>query len=157
MKMKKQAVFALLTCVISNTFAADISESFAKCAFTKEDRARLACFDKLRDEVFKQNNATAANSYQTMSLTDLKVDIKRLVGKKATVSASIQSVGGMNFLKSDEMDMTPVLADADKLPRDDRKKLASSCQMLLCRGQFSGVIKQMPMGLGMSLDKVEWR
>lgn len=98
-----------------------------------------------------------AQNAKEMDLTDLKVDAKELIGKQVLVKASIQQMGDMSLLKSDPLDMAPVWADAGKLPRDDRKKLASGCQMVLCSGKFQGTMVKGPMGPTLRLEKVDWR
>jgi len=140
--------------------AEDVSAAFAKCATTKDDRARLACYDKIRDDLAKANtpsNTGIANGYKQLNLVDLKVDLKELNGKKVAVTSLIQIMGEMAMLKSDELDMAPVFADFTKLPRDDRKKLASGCQVVLCKGLFYGVVRQLPLGTGVALEKVDWK
>lgn len=60
------------------------------------------------------------------------------------------------MLKSDLMDMSPILAETEKLPREDRKKLVNGCQMMMCSGTFYGSIKNLPLGIGMSVERVVW-
>lgn len=156
----KLAYVALLACGFATAAVADdITSAFSKCAVTKDDRLRLACYDKIRDDVVKANSGTQAPSggYLDIQLIDLKVDLKKLTGKKVSVSALVQVMGDMAFLKSDDLDMSPVGIDTENLPRDDRKKLASGCQMVLCKGQFFGTVKQLPLGLGVSVDRVAWK
>lgn len=90
-------------------------------------------------------------------MSDLKVDIKDMMGKRVTVRASVQTMGDISMLKSDPVDMTPVWATTDKLPREDRKKLANGCQLLLCNGLFSGVIHKGVFGPALAVEKVEWK
>lgn len=144
---------------MTTALAEEVTAAFIKCANTKEDRSRLACYDKIRNDIVKAYGASQqpANGYQSVGLVDLKVDLKKMVGKKISVPALVQIMGDMAMLKSDEMDMAPIFADTEKLPRDDRKKLANGCQIILCKGQFYGVVKQLPLGLGVAVEKVEWR
>lgn len=156
----KRIVFLLLAAgTISTAFAEDVTAAFIKCGTTKDDRSRLACYDKIRDDIVKAYGASqqSSNGYQSVGLVDLKVDLKKMVGKKISVPALVQIMGDTAMLKSDEMDMAPIFADTEKLPRDDRKKLASACQMILCKGQFYGTVKQLPLGLGVAVEKVEWK
>lgn len=157
--MKGIAILLIATSAVSTVQAEDVTTAFIKCASTKDDRSRLACYDKIKDDIVKAyaTSQLPANGYQTIGLVDLKVDLKKLVGKKVSVPALVQIMGEMAMLKSDEMDMAPVFADTEKLPRDDRKKLANGCQMILCKGQFYGTVKQLPLGVGLAVEKVEWR
>lgn len=156
--MKRIAILLMVAGVVSTVRAEDVTVAFMKCANTKDDRVRLACYDKIKDDIVKANSTAAPTTgYQPMSLVDLKVDLKKLVGKKVGSLALVQIMGDMAMLKSDEMDMAPIFADTEKLPRDDRKKLANGCQVILCKGQFYGVVKQLPLGLGLSVDRVDWK
>jgi hypothetical protein len=145
------AVFA------ASAVAEDITNAFTKCATTKDDKARLACYDSIRDNVVRANTkANEAGQHQTIALADLKTDIKSMRGQKVAVKANIQTVGGMSMLKSDPMDMAPVFADTESLPREDRKKLLNGCQVILCSGVFYGTVKTMPLGIGLVLEKATW-
>lgn len=157
--MKRLALFLVVCGMTSTAVAEDVTAAFTKCGATKDDRSRLACYDKIRDDIVKAyaTSQQPASGYQSIALVDLKVDLKKLIGKKVSVPALVQIMGEMAMLKSDEMDMAPVFADTEKLPRDDRKKLASGCQMILCKGQFFGTVKQLPLGVGVAVEKVEWR
>jgi len=95
------------------------------------------------------------NAYRPVQLDDLKVDIKQMYGQKIAVSASIQTMGEMSMIKSGLMDMAPILANTDGLPRDDRKKLVTDCQGM-CSGVFYGIIHKSVMGPEIILKKVEW-
>jgi|688.fasta_scaffold1528260_1 hypothetical protein len=79
-----------------------------------------------------------------------------MLGKKVSVSALTQTVGQLFMLKSDLMDMTPIVFDIDTLPREDRKKLVNSCQIVPCRAVFFGTIKNFKMGIGLRVEKVIW-
>lgn len=143
----------------TSVYAEDITESFTKCAITANDKARLACYDKIRDDIVAANKprqVQGREGYQEIDIADLKVDLKVLKGKKVSTRAYIQVVGEMSMLKSDPMDMAPIFADASNLPREDRKKLANGCQVILCEGVFLGVVKSLPLGVGLTLDKVIW-
>lgn len=139
--------------------ADDITSEFTKCATTKNDKARLACYDGISANFFKESDAQTKryDGYKLTDLADLKVDIATLNGKKIAVSSYIQTVGDTSMLKGDPMDMSPVFAVTSKLARDDRKKLLSACQSDLCRGTFYGVIKQGDLGPALFLDKVVWQ
>jgi hypothetical protein len=148
---------ALTAC--STSHAEDVTNTFIKCATTKDDKARLACYDKIRDDIVsanRPNQPSAKDTYQPIALTDLKVDIKTLKGKKITTSGYVQVMGEMAMLKSDPMDMAPIFIETDGLPRDDRKKLANGCQVVVCGVTFFGVVKALPLGVGIVASKVVW-
>ena len=158
--MKKTVALLAIAFACNFVQAEDVTTAFAKCAVTKDDRSRLVCYDKIRDDLVKANSPAAqatGNGYKQLNLVDLKVDLKELISKKVAVNSLIQIMGETAMLKSDELDMAPIFADFSKLSRDDRKKLASGCQVVLCKGLFYGVVRQLPLGTGVALDKVEWR
>jgi hypothetical protein len=158
--MTKKTSIILLLCLSSfNVVADDVTEQFSACAVTDNDKERLACYDKLRDDIVAANQPKQAKlkGYTPIDLADLKVDIKSMVGKKVEVSALIQTMGDTSFLKSDALDMSPVFSLTDKLPRDDRKKLLNGCQAILCGGTFYGTIINSSFGASVSIEKVNWR
>lgn len=145
------AVFA------ASAVADDITSAFIKCATTKNDKVRLACYDKIRDDVVRANaKPNGPGQHQTVALEDLKTDIKSMRGQKVAVRASIQTMGEMFMLKSDPMDMAPIFAETDAMPREDRKKLLNGCQVVMCSGIFYGTVKSLPLGIGLALEKVTW-
>jgi hypothetical protein len=152
----KRFILLLALVLSSHAFADDVTDAFIKCANTKNDKVRLACYDKIRDDIVRANKPTSSTEYQVMDIDDLKVDIKKLYGQKISVAAYIQTLGGMSMLKTNGMDMTPIIADADNLPRDDRKKLNSGCDSGLCEGIFYGIPAESPMGPQFVIEKVEW-
>lgn len=152
--------FVLAALVFAGTLhAQDIAPAFTKCAATVNDQVRLACYDKIRDQLPRSAapGSSQVARYDSIQLADLKVDIKGMMGKKVAVAASIQSMGETSMLKSDPMDMTPIWADTEKLPREDRKKLANGCQMLLCSGRFYGTLSKGVFGPSLVVDRVEWK
>lgn len=101
--------------------------------------------------------APPASQYVTVKIEDLKVDLKQMVGKKVAVGALAESMGEMLFLKASEFDTNSIEADFERLPREDRKKIANDCQMNSCRGTFYGTVRNLSLGVGVVLDKVQWR
>ncbi|MEJ7685658.1 MAG: hypothetical protein WKG52_00915 [Variovorax sp.] len=141
--MKHIALLISTAVCVGFVHAEDVTETFAICARTKDNSARLACYDKLRDRFGKSTTpaASRAAGYQPMELLDLKADIKTLIGKKVAVTGGVQMMGDLAMLKATSTDMTPVWLNIERLSRDDRKKLLSGCVSLLCEGQFSGTIR----------------
>ncbi|MRT30853.1 hypothetical protein [Herbaspirillum sp. CAH-3] len=157
----KRIFFAAFPLFMSGAAQAlDATDMFSKCAVVKDDKKRLACYDNIRDAAVKEYQAAQqpVKGYAWMKFSDLKVDIKELNGKKVMVGALAQTIGEQLLIKSDELDMNPVFATYDKLPREDRKKLANGCQVILCKGVFYGTVRQLPLGVpGLVLDQVEWK
>lgn len=151
----KQVVTICIALFMTSAAAEDVTSAFTKCATTKDDKARLACYDKIRDDIVRANSRPQGQ-YSSVSLADLKTDIKTLRGEKVAVKAYIQTLGGTFLLKSDPMDMAPVFAETDAMPREDRKKLLNGCQVVMCSGAFYGTVKSLPLGPGLALERVTW-
>jgi hypothetical protein len=105
--------------------------------------------------------AFAANApqYQSVSLADLKVDIQDMKGKKVQTKGEIQVMGSLDgvMLKTDPMDMAPIWLNANKLPRDDKKKLLNGCQVVTCTATVSGTIGQGAFGAALVAESVVWK
>lgn len=160
-KHKKCALFAatILSPIFGMmSYAEDFTAAFTKCALIKIDSARLACYDGIMTGIVKtySSHPAMANNYQPINLVDLKVDIGDMDGRRITVQAGMQAIGEIGMLKGSVMDMSPIRADFSKLPREDRKKLASGCQVTLCDGKFFGMVGSNAMGPLLLLDRVEW-
>lgn len=160
------ARFAIITCMVLATIhgtsqAEDMSNDFAKCAVTKDDRQRLACYDGIRDRIMQQykNDQTTKAKYPPIALADLKADIRGMSGKKVETVGKVQVMGGLEMvmLKTDEFDMAPVFVSAESLPRDDRKKMLNGCQMALCKARVRGTVKRSPMGDQIVAEEITWQ
>ena len=158
-KKRYSAIFLVAMLASTSSIAEDVTNAFIKCAITKGDKARLACYDKIRDEIVAANSpkpSQVKDPYAAITLADLKTDIKTLKGKKFAVKAAVQTMGEMSMLKSDPMDMSPIFAATESLPREDRKKLLNGCQIVICSGVFYGTVKALPLGIGLALERVVW-
>jgi hypothetical protein len=155
---KIAAPFIFVVCLWSIAAKAeDVTNSFTLCATTDDDRKRLACYDKIRDTLVKQSQTDTskqkASQYQPMDLVDLKTDIKTLRGKKVDASGMVQIMGEMVFLKSDALDMTPVMVETGNISRDERKALLQKCASF-CQGQVLGVVRSGALGPELAADHV---
>lgn len=99
----------------------------------------------------------SATDYAPIQLQDLKVDIKSMTGKHIVTKGGAQSFGDTTLLKDSAIDMNPIQMSVDSLPREDRKKLANGCQMILCSGVFYGTINKGALGPELKLEKVTWK
>lgn len=134
----------------------DITAAFAKCAITDNDQSRLRCYDKIRDDVVAQDAATSrgiATKYKSVTLIDLKTDIKSMIGQKVETEGVLQLMGDIVFLKSDGMDASPIMVSTDHVPRQERKSLLQSCTEL-CEGTVIGSIRNGPLGAQVNADHV---
>lgn len=152
----RSAVLLASLFACASAIAEDYTEAFSKCAVTDDDKQRLACYDKIRDDIVKNEQQKPNSQYPNIDINDLKVDLGNLNGKKFSVAAYVQSFAGVYFIKSNSMDMNPITADMDKLPREDRKKLISECQTKLCLGVFYGAVSNRDYQTKFVVSKVEW-
>lgn len=151
---------ALFAVTLPSVYAEDVTDAFIKCATTKQDRQRLACYDQIGQEMAKKYKTPSLsnknNGYASMSLLDLKTDIKSLSGKKVNVVGSMHMVGDMVFLQSDMMDMSPVMVNIAHLPREDRKRIIKGC-IALCDAQINGKVKEGPLGPELAAEQIIWK
>ncbi|WP_136027620.1 hypothetical protein [Klebsiella variicola] len=133
-----------------------IAMIFTSCMASAEINP-LDVFNASRTDGYeKQDVKETEPEYHQIDIADLKVDQKELVGKKLAVAAYVQHIGDTTFLKNGTLDMNPIFANSDKLPREDRKKLVNSCDTGQCAAIFYGAIKSVPEGTKFFIDKVEW-
>jgi hypothetical protein len=71
----------------------------------------------------------AKTGYRAMSITDLKLDIKEIVGEKVEVAGTLSLFGGMATLSDSKqpLDMNAVIASIEELSRADREFIHSQC------------------------------
>lgn len=158
--MKKTIVSVILMTNLGAAHCETLYEAVANCKGIKNEHDRLVCYENIGARVTPPTAATAKNTsstaYSSMSLLDLKADIKSLVGKKVAVSGSLQMVGELAMLSSGPMDMTPVMVNIDKLPRDDRKQALKGC-LTYCGVQINGTVKNGPLGQQLNAEQVVWK
>jgi hypothetical protein len=85
--------------------------------------------------------ALAQSQTRTIDLTDLKLDIDDMQGQTVKVTGLLQVIGDMVMLKSEPMDMSPVMVNAKQLSRDDRKLLLNKCP-ILCKATVVGKVDE---------------
>lgn len=158
--MKNQVLIAVLALATSAAFADEVTDAVIKCATTNDTRARLGCYDNLARGIVQKNKShpdrEAGTAYKDMDLLDLKADIKSLGGKKVRVAGSLQMMGELAMLRSDPMDMTPVMVNIEKLPREDRKQALKGC-LTYCGVQISGRVANGPLGQEVIAENVVWK
>jgi len=146
---------------VNQALAKDFNEELTTCYLTKDNTKRLACYDKvIADDVkYYQNEQKKASlvKYKNMDLLDLKTDIKSLEGQKVSVIGQVQMMGELVILKESPMDMTPIMLDITKLPRDDRKQMLKSCAVICDNVRVNAVVHQGAMGGTLIADQVVWQ
>ena len=99
--------------------------------------------------------AMAQKSPVEIGLTDLKLDIASMTGQTVRVKGLIQVMGEIILLKSELMDMSPLMVGSSHLSREDRKKLLTVCTVM-CEGIIVGKIGPSVFGSsGLDATKLE--
>lgn len=52
----KRIMFICMAIFMASAAAEDVTNAFSKCAITKDDKTRLACYDKIRDDIVRANS-----------------------------------------------------------------------------------------------------
>jgi hypothetical protein len=89
----------------------------------------------------------ADKEYPAISLSDLKLDRKRMIGRKITVSGTYTQVGDMSTLSSGLGDTSPIFMDVSRLPPDQRKALLD-CGAGQCEVDVEGVVGPLSLDIG---------
>lgn len=99
---------------------------------------------------------SAKPRYRPMSYTDFLLDHGKLKGQRIQLKASIQSAMNVTFLRRNELDSNPVMAEIEELSREDRKKILTLCQHVTCSGTFYAQVRD---GMGfpaIKVERIEW-
>ena len=101
------------------------------------------------------NSSSQEPEYQSMSITDLKLDLSELVGQKVEVEAELMSVSGMIMLtdNTQPFDTNPITGASDNLPRDDRRYILEHCDMG-CTVRIRGAVVKTMLGEEIELHEL---
>ena len=161
-----RATACALLMLCGTASAKDYGDALRQCGNIDDDKKRLDCYDDVlfamnaeaRKLMYKQTEQSQLRQqYLEMSLTDLKVDARSLYGKKVQVTAGLQVLGSSALLKDDPHDRTPIWAMTDRLSREDRVYITTTCQKKLCKGNFYGSVVMGVPGPTLLLEAVEWQ
>lgn len=124
-------VLALVTC-LAPAASAQAPDSINKCHSITNDAARLDCYDKLPT----QQPSNAGGTYQPLTLTDLKLDLRNLVGHKIEVTGRILANTETVQLRSAPLDTDPVFVSLKSVSREQRgailKQCGDGCMVIVC-------------------------
>jgi len=98
-------------------------------------------------EILLQVKENSSGKYKKISIVDLKLDIQDLGGHLVEVTGQLGSFGDFLMLgdPSTGMDTSPVLAEAKKLSREERRYIIEKCNLgcrITVRGEVSTVMFQ---------------
>ncbi len=118
--------FAVLT-VVATLLASGLAR--ADQTATLPDGRSVLLKDNGTYQILPKQEPATAGGYQTMQMSDLKVDLKQLIGQKVRVSANGLYLGDQLVISdpSVEFDMNGVMVETKDLPRDVRKWIVTKC------------------------------
>lgn len=181
---KDQAAKEMLVCfmnefVLNNVFppgvkrlARSIYESKVKAEAmnAKTDQGQLVVircmvnsktFEQIAKNDAQNSGATLPKTptqLPTMDMVDLRLDFASLSGRKVRVKAIGYYVMNMFVLKGDPMDMSPIIVDTSKVPREQQRRILQSCGDIMngCRVTVSGTVGKVSYQNGIVAEMVEW-
>jgi hypothetical protein len=91
-------------------------------------------------------------------MDDLRLDMASLDGKKVRVRGVGHFMMDMFMLKKSMTDMSPMIVDIAKLPRDQRREIMSQCSDLMsgCQVTVHGTVGKVNFKKGLFAERVEW-
>ena len=122
-------------------------------------RARLSVGALVFVFVFILAPGVHGGDYQSMGITDLRLDIDQLHGELVEVDVSLTKSGDMVMLTNPEDmgDMNPVMADDSELPREDRRFILERCGMQGCNVTVRGEVQNIMFEPGLMLHELDDR
>jgi hypothetical protein len=98
------------------------------------------------------------SSAPLLDMDDLRLDMASLDGKKVRVRGVGHYMMDMFMLKKSMTDMSPMIVDITKLPRDQRREIMNQCSDLMsgCRVTVHGTVGKVSFQKGLFAERVEW-
>lgn len=100
---------------------------------------------------------SSTSRYKPIAYTDFLLDHGKMKGQRIRLKASIQSSMNVTFLRRNELDSNPVMAEIDDLSREDRKKILTLCQHVSCSGEFYGQVQEGTLFPKIKIERIEWQ
>ena len=119
------------------------ANGLARCRTITDAAERLGCYDR--------------RGYQTVSLTDAKLDQDRLRGQEVEVSGNLMIVSEIALLRSGSEDASPLVVDVKAVPREQRRKALDRCGALGCAATVRGTVDRMMTQPGIVADNIDLR
>lgn len=115
------------------------------------------------EKAMKENSGekrppVSGSSTPLLDMDDLRLDMASLDGKKVRVRGVGQYMMDMFMLKKSMTDMSPMIVDITKLPRDQRREIMNQCSDLMsgCRVTVHGTVGKAAYQKGLVADRIEW-
>jgi len=109
-------------------------------------------------EKHSPSSGSSGSSAPLLDMDDLRLDMASLDGKKVRVRGVGHYMMDMFMLKKSMTDMSPMIIDITKLPRDQRREIMSQCSDLMsgCRVTVHGTVGKVSFQKGLFAERVEW-
>jgi hypothetical protein len=130
---------------------------FARCRAIADAGERLGCYDGLAGQARQAVVPAPGHGYQTMSLTDAKLDQDSLRGHGVEVSGNLMVVSEMALLRSGSEDTSPLAVDIKAVPREQRRTALEHCGVLGCAATVRGTLGRVMAQPGIVADSIEVR
>lgn len=104
-----------------------------ECSASPSERVPVAVLKVARSlkssGIQSQTKPTTSDDgrYEVISMTDLKLDIAQMKGKRVQVTGRLQTMGEMAMISSERFDTNPIFIEYKDLPREQRKQILETC------------------------------
>ena len=122
---------------------------------TTDGRELILHSDGTYEDVTK-SNANASGAYKQYSITDLKLDMRDLVGKQVEVDVQLMMMGDMLMLSDPgaDVDANPISAEDAGLSREERRFILNRCGMG-CNVTVRGEVAQSLFGTELHIHSIK--
>lgn len=112
----------------------------------------------MKDKTAENGMSSSSASIPLLDMDDLRLDMASLDGKKVRVRGVGNYMMDMFMLKKSMTDMSPMIVDTTKLPRDQRREIISRCGDIMsgCRVTVQGTVGKVSFQKGLFAERIEW-
>ncbi len=112
----------------------------------------------MKEKSMEKRPLSSSSSAPLLDMDDLRLDMASLDGKKVRVRGVGHYMMDMFMLKKSMADMSPMIVDVSKLPRDQRREIMNQCSDLMsgCRVTVHGTVGKVSFQKGLFAERVEW-
>jgi tetratricopeptide (TPR) repeat protein len=112
----------------------------------------------MKEKSAEKRPPSSSSSTPLLDMDDLRLDMASLDGKKVRVRGVGHYMMDMFMLKKSMTDMSPMIVDITKLPRDQRREIMNQCSDLMsgCRVTVHGTVGKVSFQKGLFAERVEW-
>ena len=112
----------------------------------------------MKEKSAEKRPSSSGASAPLLDMDDLRLDMASLDGKKVRVRGVGHYMMDMFMLKKSMTDMSPMIVDITKLPRDQRREIMNQCSDLIsgCRVTVHGTVGKVSFQKGLFAERIEW-